>query len=147
MVAKEKGCCSDAPCDLVGCSTSDLPDLHYLLEFAQTLICWVDDAIQPSHPLLPPFLLLSIFPSIRVFSNESALSIRWPKYWSFRFSISPSNKFSGLISFRIDWDVYFLLFYLAILGPYLDRWVLSIWNLSSLTRDWTWAPCIESVES
>ena len=52
------------------------------------------------HPLL---LLPSIFPSIRVFSNESALCIRWPKYWSFSFSISPSNKYSGLISFRIDW--------------------------------------------
>ena len=53
-----------------------------------------------SHPLL---LLLSIFPSIRVFSNESAFCIRWPKYWSFSFSISPSNEYSGLISFRMDW--------------------------------------------
>ena len=54
--------------------------------------------------LCPPLLLLpSIFPSIRVFSNKSALCIRWPKYWSFSFSISPSNKYSGLISFRIDW--------------------------------------------
>ena len=52
------------------------------------------------HPLLPP---PSIFPSIRVFSNESALSIRWPKYWSFSFSISPSNEYSGLIAFRMDW--------------------------------------------
>ena len=52
------------------------------------------------HPLL---LLPSIFPSIRVFSNESALCIRWPKYWSFSFSISPSNEYSGLISFRMDW--------------------------------------------
>ena len=51
------------------------------------------------HPLLPP----SIFPSFRVFSNESALCIRWPKYWSFSFNISPSNEFSGLISFRMDW--------------------------------------------
>ena len=51
------------------------------------------------HPLLPP----SIFPSIRVFSNESVLHIRWPKYWSFSFSISPSNEYSGLISFRMDW--------------------------------------------
>ena len=50
-------------------------------------------------PLLPP----SIFPSIRVFSNESVLHIRWPKYWSFRFSISPSNEYSGLISYRMDW--------------------------------------------
>ena len=53
-----------------------------------------------SHPLL---LLPSIFPSIRVFSNESVLCIRWPKYWSVSFSISPSNEYSGLISFRIDW--------------------------------------------
>ena len=52
-----------------------------------------------SHPLLPP----SIFPSIRVFSNESVLCIRWPKYWSFSFSIIPSNEYSGLISFRMDW--------------------------------------------
>ena len=63
----------------------------------------VGDAIQPSHPcyhlLLPP----SIFPSIRIFLNESALCIRWPKYWSFGFSIGPSNESSGLISFRIDW--------------------------------------------
>ena len=51
----------------------------------------------------PLFLLPSIFPSIRIFSNESALRIRWPKYWSFSFSISPSNEYSGLISFRMDW--------------------------------------------
>ena len=63
----------------------------------------VGDAIQPS-PLCRPLLLLpSIFPSIRVFSNESALRIRWPKYWSFSFNISPSNEHPGLISFRMDW--------------------------------------------
>ena len=63
-------------------------------------------SVMPSSHLIfcHPFLLLpSIFPSIRVFSNESALRIRWPKYWSFSFSISPSNQYSGLISFRIDW--------------------------------------------
>ena len=60
----------------------------------------VGDAIQPFHPLLSP---PSIFPSIRAFSNESVLPIRWPKYWSFSFSISPSNEHSGLISFRIEW--------------------------------------------
>ena len=62
--------------------------------------------VMPSSHLIlchPLFLLLSIFPSIRVFSNESVLCIRWPKYWSFRFSISPSNEYSGLIYFRIDW--------------------------------------------
>ena len=60
----------------------------------------------PSNQLVlccPLFLLPSVFPSIRVFSNESALHIRWPKYWSFSFSISPFNEYSGLISFRIDW--------------------------------------------
>ena len=59
--------------------------------------------MQPSHPLLSPSPLPSIFPSIRVFSNESTLHMRWPKYWSFSFSISPSNKHPGLISFRMDW--------------------------------------------
>ena len=73
---------------------------HHLTEFTQTHVYRVGDAIQPSHPLLlPP----SIFPSIRVFSNESVLHIRWPKYWSFSFNISPSNEYPGLISFRMDW--------------------------------------------
>ena len=63
----------------------------------------ISDAIQPSHPLPSPLLLPSTFPSIRVFSSESVLHIRWPKYWSFSFSISSSNEYSGLLSFRIDW--------------------------------------------
>jgi len=57
----------------------------------------------PFHSLLPPFLSASVFPSIRVFSSELVLCIRWPKYWSFSFSSDPSNEYSGLISFRIDW--------------------------------------------
>ena len=77
------------------------PVFLYLPEFAQTHVHWVGDTIQPSHPLLPLLLLPSVFPTIRVFFNELALRIRWPKYW--RFSISPSNEYSGLISFRIDW--------------------------------------------
>ena len=64
----------------------------------------VGDAIQPSHSCHPLLLPPSIFPSIRVFSNESVLHIRWPKYWSFSFSIGPSNEYSGLISFRMDWS-------------------------------------------
>ena len=72
--------------------------LHYLLEFAKTHVHWASDAIQPFHPLL---LLPTVFPSIRVFSSEWALHIRWLKYWN--FSISPSNEYSGLISIRIDW--------------------------------------------
>ena len=84
------------------CSKLGFPVLHYLLEFTQTHVHWVNDAIQPSHPLLPPSCLPSIFP-MRFFSEESALPIRCPKYWSFSFSICPSNEHSGLISFRIDW--------------------------------------------
>ena len=64
------------------------------------------ESVMPSNHLIlhcPPFLLPSIFPSIRVFSNEAALGIRWPEYWSFSFSISPSNEYSRLISFRMDW--------------------------------------------
>ena len=84
-------------------STPGFPVLHYLPEFAQIHVHWVSDAIQPSHPLSPVLLLTSIFPSIRAFSNESALRIKWPKYWSFNFSTSPSREYSGLISFRTDW--------------------------------------------
>ena len=99
-------CCSVAQscptlCNPMDCDTFGSSVLHYLLEFAQTHVHWVGDAIQPSHLLLPLLFLPSIFPSIRVFSNESALRIRWPKYWS--FSISPSNEDLGLISFGIDW--------------------------------------------
>ena len=90
-------------CDPVDCTMTGFPSLHHLPDFAQTHVHWVDDAIQPSHPLSPPFLLPLISPSIRVFSNESALCIRWPNYWSFSHSISPSDEHSGLTSFRMDW--------------------------------------------
>ena len=89
-------------CNSMDCSTPGFPVLQHLLEFAQTHVHWVGDAIQPSHPL-SSLLLSSVFPSIRVFSTESALHIKWPKYWHSSFSISPSNEYSGLISFRIDW--------------------------------------------
>ena len=86
------------------CSRPGFPVHHQLPELAQTHVHRVDDAIQPSHPLLSLLLLPSIFPRIRVFSNESVLRIRWPKYWrSFSVRIGPSNEYSGLISFRIDW--------------------------------------------
>ena len=90
-------------CNPMDCSTPGLPVYHQLPELAQTHVHQVHDAIQPSHPLCPLFLLPSIFPTIKVFSNESVLPIRWPKHWSFSFSISPSNEYSGLIFFRIDW--------------------------------------------
>ena len=90
-------------CDPMDCSTPGFPVHHQLPEFTQTHVHWVSDAIQPLHPLLSLPLLPSIFPSIKVFSNESVFHIRWPKYWSFSFRISPSNESSGLISFRMDW--------------------------------------------
>ena len=74
--------------DPMDCSMSGFPVLHHLLEFAQTHVHQVGDAIQPSHLCHPLLLLPSVFPSIRVFSNESSLRIRWPKYWSFSFSVS-----------------------------------------------------------
>ena len=88
-------------CDTMGCTTPSFPVLHQLPELAQTHVHLVSDAIQPSHPLssLSPAL---IFPSIKVFPNESSLPIRWLKYWSLSLSISPSNEHPGLIC-RMDW--------------------------------------------
>ena len=89
-------------CNPMDCSTPGLPVHHQLLELPKLMSI---GSVMPSNylifcrPLLPP----SIFPSIRVFSNESVLCIRWPKYWSFSFNISTSNECSGLISFRMDW--------------------------------------------
>ena len=89
-------------CDPMDCSTPGFPVHHQLLEFTQMST----ESVMPSnhlilcHPLLP---LPSIFPRIRVFSNESVFHIRWPKYWSFSFSVSPSNEYSGLIFFRMGW--------------------------------------------
>ena len=90
-------------CNHMNCSTPCLLVYHQLPKFTQTHVHRVSDAIHYlilCHPLL---LLPPIPPSIRVFSNESTLCMRWPKYWSFSFSISPSNEYSGLISFRMDW--------------------------------------------
>ena len=90
-------------CDPMDYSIPGFLVLHYLLEFAQTHVLWIGDAFQPSHPLLPPSPpVLNLFQHQGLFS-ESALCIRWPKYWSFSFSSSPSNEYSGLISFRFDW--------------------------------------------
>ena len=85
-------------CNPMDCSTPGVPVHHQLLELAQTHVHQIRDSI-----LCRPLLLPSIFPSIRVFSKELALHIRWTKYWSFSFNMSPFNDYSGLISFRIDW--------------------------------------------
>ena len=88
------------PCN----GTPGLPVHRQLPEFTQTHVHWVSDVILPSHPLASILLPPSIFPNIRVFSNKSVLHwLRWPRYWSFSFSISPFNEYSGLISFRKDW--------------------------------------------
>ena len=84
-------------------STPGLPVHHQLPEFTQTHVHQVSDAIQPSHPLSSPLLLPPIPPSIRVFSNESTLRMRWSKYWSFSFRIIPCKEIPGLISVRMDW--------------------------------------------
>ena len=90
-------------CDPMDCSMPGSPVHHQLSELTQTHVHQVDDTIQPSHPLSSHLLPPSIFPSIRVYSHEPVLHIRWPRYCSFNFSVSLSYEYSGLISFRIDW--------------------------------------------
>ena len=87
----------------MGCNRPGFPVRHQLPELTQTHVHQVSDAIQPSHPLSSPSPPAFNFPSIRVFSNESVLCIRWPKYWSLSFSISLSSEYSGLISFTMEW--------------------------------------------
>ena len=101
-------CCSVAKpcltlCDPMDCSMSGFPVHHQLWSLLKLMsigLMMPTKHLILCHPLL---LLSSVFPSIRVFSNESVLHIKWPKYWSFSFNISPSNEYSGLISFRVDW--------------------------------------------
>ena len=90
-------------CNPVDCTTPGFPVPHQLPELTQTHVHWLSDAINHLIFCCPLLLPPSIFPSIRVFSNESALHIRWPKDWSFSFRISPSNEYAGLTSFRMDW--------------------------------------------
>ena len=101
-------CCSVAKlcptlCDPMDCSMLGFPVLHYLVSLLKLMSI---ELVMPSNHLIlcgPLLLLPSIFPNIRVFSNESALCLRWPKYWSFSFKICPTNEHSGLISFRMNW--------------------------------------------
>ena len=90
-------------CYPMDCSTPGFSVHHQLPELAQTHVHWGGDAIQPSYPLSTPSPPAFNLSQNQVFSNESVLRIRWPKYWNFSFSISPSNEYSGLISSRIDW--------------------------------------------
>ena len=90
-------------CNPMDCSTPGFPVLHHLPDFTQTHVHRVSDAIQPSHPLSSPSPPAFNLFQHQVFPNESVLCIRWPKYWGFSFNISPSNEYSGVISFRMDW--------------------------------------------
>ena len=106
-VSRSYCCLSFAILCLTFCEPHRLQNTRVLCPILPPRVCWnswpVNDAISTSHPLPPPSPLPSIFPSIRVFSNELTLHITWPKYWSFTFNISPSNEYSRFISFRIDW--------------------------------------------
>ena len=105
-------------CDPMNHSTPGHPVYHQLLEFTQTHVHRVNDAIQPSHPLSSPSPLAPIPPSIRVFSNESILRMRWPKYWSFSFSIIPFKEIPGLISFSLQ--------QILVVGPLLVSYYFNI---------------------
>ena len=130
-------------CDPMNCSIPGLPVHHQLLEFTQTHVHCV--LIPPNHLILcDPLLLLSpILPNIRVFSNESALRIRWPKYWSFSFSISPSNEYPGLISFRMDW-----LDLLAVQGTFKSLFQHhSSKSINSLALSFLYSPTLTSIHN
>ena len=126
-------------CDPMDCSTPGSPFLHYLPEFAQIHAHWVGDS---NHLILcrPLLLLPSIFLSIRVFSNESALLTTRPKYWSFSFTLSPSNEYSGLISFRIDW-----LDLLSVQGTQKSSPALQFESINSLVLSLVYGPTLTSI--
>ena len=127
-------------CDPVGCSTPGCPVLYSLLKRAQTHVHCVSDAIHHLILCRPLLLLPSIFPSIRVFSSESALHITWPKDWSFSFSISPSNEYSGLISFRMDW-----LDLLAVQGTHKSLLQHHIKSINSSALSFLYGPALTSI--
>ena len=122
------------------CSTPGFPVYHQLPELTQTHVHLVGDAIQPSHPLSSASPPRTIFPSIRVFSNESVRPIRWPKYWSFSFSISPSSEYSGLISFKIDW-----LDLLAVQGTLKSFPTPQFKSINSLALSLLYSPALTSM--
>ena len=104
----EDYCClvtqsSPATCNPMDCSTPGLPVPHHLLEFAQVHVYCIGDVVQPSHPLMPPSPSALNLSQHQDFSNEWSVHIRWPKYWCFSFSISPSSKYAVLISLKIHW--------------------------------------------
>ena len=127
-------------CDPLDCSTAGFPVHHQLPELVQTHGHRVSDAIQPSHPLLSPFpLALNLSQHQGLF--QWVLHIRWPKYWIFSFSISPSNEFSGLISFRVDW-----LDLLAVQGTQEPSPTLPFKSINSLMFSFLYSPTLTSIQ-
>ena len=127
-------------CDPLDCCMLGFPVLLHLSEFAQTHVHWVSDAIQPSHALsstFPPAFNLYQHPGL---SNESVLHITWPKYWSFSFSISPSNENSGLISFRFDW-----LDLLVVQGTFKSAPMPHFKSINSLLLSFLYSPTLISI--
>jgi len=125
----------------VDCSTPGFPVHHQFLELTQTHIHRVGDAIQPSHPLSSPSPPTFNFSQHQGLSSESVLCIRWPKYWSFSFSISPSNEYSVLISFRIDWLD--LLAVQETLKSLLQHHISKTSNLQSIIFLYTFSLCFK----
>ena len=125
--------------DCMHCSPPGFSVHHHILELAQTHVYPVSNAIQ--HLIFCLFLLLpSIFPNIRVFSNESVFPIRWPKYWRLSFNISPSNKYSGLTSFRMDWfDL------LAVQGTLKSSPTLQFKSINSSPLNCLYGPTLISI--
>ena len=126
-------------CDPMDCSTPGFPILHHLPEFAQTRVHWVGDAIQPSHPLLSPSPTLNLSQHQGLFQRVGSC-IRWPKYWSFSFSISPSNEYSVLISFRMDW-----LDLLAVQGTLKSLFQHHSSKASILQHSFLYSPTLTSI--
>ena len=128
-------------CNLMNRSTPGLPVHHQLPESTQI---HVHESVMPSNRLIlchPLLLLPSIFPSIRVFSNESALCIRWPKYWSFSFNISPSNEHLGRISFRMDW-----LDLLAVQGTLESSPIPQFKSINFSARSFLYSPTLTGMQ-
>ena len=124
----------------MSCTTLGLPVHHQLPEFAQTHVHRIGDAIQPSYPLSSPSSAFNLSQH-QVFSSESVLCIRWPKYWSFSFSISLPNEYSGLISFRMDW-----LDLLAVQGTLKSLFQLHRFkSISSSVLSFLYRPALTSV--
>ena len=131
----------------IDCSTPGSPVLHHLLEFPQTRVHWVGDAIKPSHPLSLPSPSASFFHRFKVFSNGSTLCIRWPKYWWFSFSISPSNEYAEWISFRIDWlDVFSVQVSLESLPQHHILKALILWHSVFFIRSYLLFSIVKTVK-